>query len=209
MSKLISKSDWKTLASLLESTNEAGSIMREEANCCVFHQAIKQGAPKNILMLIAQRFPEALIQLDAERRYPIHIACAEGSHPGFILHCIEEYPFTISAKDVYGRTPLHLLCQSYKKKYSDNISCQHSGKYVNKDYGFETPAEKKMTIILWMIYRHDPATIALEDNDGVSALEYALESNVDIEFFRTLQNLTCDFNQNNSLQNRPPAAHAA
>ena len=86
-----------------------------------------------------------------------------------------------------------------------------------------------MEHIVWMIYRHAPATIAFEDSDGVSAIEYALEAEVNMDFFKALQHLLIHFNQNNARKialrkrqetevcrgnqdkaaRRPRAAHAA
>lgn len=80
-------------------------------------------------------------------------------------------------------TPVIILCQKYKRSYQS--------KFPHK------LAEKKMEQILWMIYRRAPATIVLEDKSGKSAIEYALEAEVNMEFFKTLQHLIIHFNQNN------------
>ena len=184
--KLVHESKWSTLQQVLVSGKSGYASFHVEAcTDTILHDSIYLGAPPHVLMLLASQFPETLSHIDNQKRYPIHAACASGSSPSFIAHCINSCPTSVKAKDKSGKTALHLLCQYYKESNSKNQL-----PYQN--------AERNMEQILWIIYRSAPATIIAEDNDGVCAIEYALQSNVSIGFFKTLQTLIVHFNRNNA-----------
>ena len=54
---------------------------------------------------------------------------------------------------------------------------------------------QNMTEILLMLQKKAPASAVSEDNDGVGAIEYALESNASIDFIRTLQDMIAHYSE--------------
>eukprot|EP00804_Cyclotella_cryptica_P031025 CCRYP_013591-RA/>CCRYP_013591-RA protein AED:0.00 eAED:0.00 QI:965/-1/0/1/-1/1/1/0/195 len=164
------------------------SIKRTELACLppefqsgfLLHEAIKLGAPDDVLMFISERFPETLRQENGDGQFPPHVACSSGSSPEFISHCINMCPQAVAAKDNSGKTPIHHLCQSY-----------HDSKRA-----VSSKTKRTMQQILWMLFRKAPASIVAEDNDGIDAIEYALESNLDVNFIQILQDMTSRFKEN-------------
>lgn len=212
----ISSTDWDELTKVLNSKesittstaakdlSDITAVCVEFSNGFILHEAIKLGAPVDILMLIAERFPAALTQQDEDEKYPLHLACAsDAASPEFISHCINMCPLSASSKDGTGKTPVHHLCMN------NSI----------------TANEKKMNDILWMLYRKAPGSFVAEDNDGQDPIECALESDLGIGFIRTLQGMIGHYNENQARklahrkvvaarrelkrQNSPHAAYAA
>lgn len=179
--------DWEPLANVLNSKEASdlsvlAAISKEFSTGCILHEAISLGVPDNILILLAERFPMFLIQIDSNDRYPIHVACAFGTSSEFVSHCIDMNPSSAAAKDIEGKHPIHLLCQGTWRGFWDIKS--------------NSAAEKNMAGILCMLYCNAPSSIASEDDHGVGSIEYAIESNLGIEFIRTLQRMVSHINKN-------------
>lgn len=145
----------------------------------VLHDAIRIGAPDDVLMFICERFPETLRQENSLGQFPSHVACSSGSSPEFIAHCINMCPQSVAVKDDAGKTPVHHLCSGY-----------HQGDTVSR------ATIRKMKQILWMLFRKAPASVVGGDNRGLGPIELALESNLGMEFVSTLQDLTARYHEN-------------
>ena len=180
-----SKIDWDSFIATLKkmpSVKRAGlaGLPAEFQSGFILHEAIKLGAPDDVLMFISERFPETIRQENGDGQYPSHVACSSGSSPAFISHCINMWPQAVAAKDNEGKTPLHHLCQSY-----------HDSKRAAR-----RSTKRMMQQILRMLFRKAPPSIVAEDNRGIDAIEYALESNLDVNFVQTLQDLTSRLKEN-------------
>ena len=136
------------------------------------------------LLLFAERFPHLLGQQDDHGRFPVHMACASGGSSDFISKCVGLYPGTAAAQDQDGKTPFHVLCESYASGYDASAS--------------KSIIEKRMTSILWVLYRQAPAAITAEDNFGVDAVEYALEASLSMSFLRLVQDMVARVHENNA-----------
>ena len=60
-----------------------------------------------------------------------------------------------------------------------------------------TAIEKRMTRILWILYRKAPSAIILEDNHGVDAVEFALEADMNLNFIGLLQDMVTRLRKDN------------
>lgn len=146
---------------------------------------IIKGASDTALLHIAERIPSVLGQQDElSGRFPVHMACACGASPEFVAKCVSMFPCTAAAQDRDGKNPFHILCESYAK------GCDTS---MTRDV-----IEKRMTNILWILYRKAPNAITLEDNHGVDAVEYALESDSSLSFLRLLQMMVARVHEGNA-----------
>ncbi len=127
---LISNCRWVALREVLEHLQKSvddddddyeffpPSILHDEvtndiSSNLILHQAIRNGAPKSVLMLIARHFPETLFQTDDRRRYPLHVACEYGAPSSFIFHCMNVCPDSVGARDKDGRKPAKILCDTF------------------------------------------------------------------------------------------------
>ena len=156
-------------------------ISHEFSSGSILHEAIKLGAPDDVLMLLVERFPKLLTQVDDGDRYPIHTACAFGASSAFVSRCINMYPSSTRAMDVEGKSPFHLLCQGTWQGAWDIAS--------------NPAAAKNMKEILWMLYREAPSTIVSEDIDGVEPLEHAIDFNIGIGLIHLLQEMIGHFHE--------------
>eukprot|EP00985_Skeletonema_marinoi_P009367 scaffold4361_cov143-Skeletonema_marinoi.AAC.7 len=120
-------------------------------------------------------------------RFPVHIACAYGASSDFIYKCVSLYPLTAAAQDNDGRTPFHFLCKSYAN------SCDDTSMSWDRN-----AIERRMTRILWILYRKAPSAIIIEDNHGVDVVEYALEADMSMTFIRLLQDMVARVHVHNA-----------
>ncbi|KAL7452229.1 hypothetical protein ACHAWC_003943 [Mediolabrus comicus] len=143
----------------------------------LIHFICRFQAPLHIVLLFAEAYPKSLKSVDALGRFPVHIACAWGLSPDTIQFLIESYPLAASIQDLSGKCPIHHLCISFMKHYADT-PCQ----LVNAS----------MMAIVKMLNVTAPKSFNLEDNDGMNALELAIETNVDIKIIKAMQRVCRD-----------------
>ena len=58
--------------------------------------------------------------------------------------------------------------------------------------------ERHVTNVLWILYRTAPKAIMMEDNEGVDAVEYALEADLNLPFIRLLQHMVSTVHKQNA-----------
>eukprot|EP00984_Skeletonema_dohrnii_P009120 scaffold3455_cov79-Skeletonema_dohrnii-CCMP3373.AAC.2 len=94
---------------------------------------------------------------------------------------------------VLGRTPFHFLCKSYAK-ICDNTSNDTS---MSCD---RNAIERRMTRILWILYRKGkaPSAIIIEDMHGVDVVEYALEADMSMTVIHLLQDMVARVHESNA-----------
>ena len=157
-------------------------VSKEFSSGCILHEAISLGVPERVLMLLADRFPIFLTQIDGNGRYPIHVACIFGVSLEFVSRYIDMNPSSAAAKDIEGKSPIHILCQG-----------TWQGSW---DINSNPAAEKNMIDILSKLYNKAPSSVVCEDNYGVGSVEYAIDSNLGMEFILELQEKIGHFNEN-------------
>lgn len=143
----------------------------------LIHFICRFQAPLHIVLLFAETYPKSLKSADALGRFPVHIACAWGLSPDTIQFLIESYPLAASIQDLSGKTPIHHLCTSFMKHYVDT-PCQ----LVNAS----------MMAIVKMLNVTAPKSFNVEDNDGMNAIELAIETDVDIKIIKAMQRVCRD-----------------
>eukprot|EP00985_Skeletonema_marinoi_P006656 scaffold2891_cov168-Skeletonema_marinoi.AAC.1 len=191
---------WESLSSLTlqdygmqsNSTRRSSPFMMLDASPdhissnSLLNDTIIKGASDATLLRIAEHFPGLLGQRGDHGRFPVHIACAYGASSDFIYKCVSRYPLTAAAQDDDGRTPFHFLCK-------------HSAKSCDTSMSWDRNAiERRMTRILWILYRKAPSAIIIEDNHGVDVVEYALEADMSMTFIRLLQDMVARVHESNA-----------
>ena len=176
--------DWKPLANALNSREASdlpvlAAISEEFSTGCILDETIILGVPYNILMILAERFPVFLNQIDSNDMYPIHVACAFGTSSEFVSHCIDTSPSSGAAKDIEGKTPIHLICQGTWQGFWDI---------------------KSNSVAVCMLYCNKPSSVISEDDHGVGSIEYSIESNLGIKFIRTMQRMVSHVNENEACR---------
>eukprot|EP00984_Skeletonema_dohrnii_P034603 scaffold33601_cov155-Skeletonema_dohrnii-CCMP3373.AAC.5 len=155
----------------------------------LLNDTIIRGASDATLLRITEHFPGLLGHRGEHGRFPVHIACAYGASSDFIYKCVSLYPLTAAAHDDDGRTPFHFLCKSYANSCNTSMSWDRNA------------IERRMTLILWILYRKAPSAIIIEDKHGVDVVEYALEANMSMTFIRLLQDMVARVHERNAKKN--------
>jgi len=175
--RMIAQQDWDAVREVL-STESGKDALRSGISSLgidgALHFACRFHPPLDVIVSIAEVFPGAVLHCDKAGRYPLHIAAKWGASPLVLRFLVEEEPSVCAIQDETGRTPLHHICRSYGRNYS-----------VRKNDG-RTLKEALLEVVRGLC-KASPATVNLEDEEDMTALEYAIESDLDMKVVRTMQ----------------------
>lgn len=177
-SLLIAQQDWAAVREALSTEEGRHNVQSEltvpDTDGGVLHFACRFHPPVDVVASMASHFPGAVRNTDRMGRCPLHIAAKWGAFPEVIKFLIEEYPDAAGFQDAMGKTPLHLACESYASKYS---SRKNGGR----------PLKDAMVEVVRRLCRAAPDSVNLEDMDDMTALEYAIDADVDLKVVRSIQ----------------------
>lgn len=140
----------------------------------VVHFACRFNPPRTIIRHLNLLYPEGLNHADALGRLPLHYAAKWRASYRLIEYLIKKDQSAASVRDVSGKVPLHLMCESYNASSSaDTVEDLSPQEHI-------VECIKVLTSVA-------PETVNIEDNDGITVLEYAIESEVPYEAIRVLQ----------------------
>mmetsp|Transcript_14211 Transcript_14211/g.30283 ORF Transcript_14211/g.30283 Transcript_14211/m.30283 type:complete len:254 (-) Transcript_14211:2303-3064(-) len=172
--------DWELLTKSLHNELPDSSILavitKEFSSGCILQEAIDLGVPDQLLLLIVDRFPDLMFQLDGNGWYPIHVACALGASSEFVSRCLEINPSSAAVYDLDGNNPIHLLCQGNWRGSWDIKS--------------NPKAEKNMVRILHLLYNYEKLLVVSEDDHGVGPIEQAIEANLGSKVIQVLKHMS-------------------
>eukprot|EP00578_Thalassiosira_sp_NH16_P012902 CAMPEP_0181115656 /NCGR_PEP_ID=MMETSP1071-20121207/21544_1 /TAXON_ID=35127 /ORGANISM="Thalassiosira sp., Strain NH16" /LENGTH=256 /DNA_ID=CAMNT_0023199869 /DNA_START=25 /DNA_END=795 /DNA_ORIENTATION=- len=145
----------------------------------LMHACLRYDPPLAIVAKIMKMTPPsdrtaALRARDCLGRTPLHVATAHGADPKTIKMLGSVDPSTCSLLDDGGRSPLHLVC--------GGSSCSEG------------------TVRALLSTSLHP--VLLEDEDGMSALEYAIVSDASLEVVNLLQKAAMHLHQEKERQQR-------
>ena len=117
--------------------------------------------------------PESPTCIDIAHRTPLHVAVGTRANLSTIELLMHAYPDACAMVDLEGKTPLHLACDGGCKLFESDL----------RDLSIQKPS---IDTVLTLIHAC-PFSTALEDQDGMSALEYAIISDASIQVVELLQ----------------------
>ena len=170
LSKMISKGQWSKAEKFIDTYGM--SIDLSGGDDSILHQACRHQPPLDLIKKIVSLRPDLAYLANPDGQVPLHIASQNGVSPDIIDFFCAPKRSTSGVQDLMGRTALHLACEGYCANNTDA-----SGKSTKKAF----------TKTVKTLIRSSPTTINLEDVNGISAVEYALESDVDLKNLRILQ----------------------
>lgn len=153
----------------------------------LLHACLCYSPPLGVVVKMVNMFPDrtsALRAQDCMGRTPLHIAAACDANPMVIKLLISANPSTCNILDQDGRTPLHLACDSSCSILDENDTQSQPQQREAPSYG---------AVRALLSESLSPALI--EDEDGMSALEYAIISDASIEVVHILQKATMKSHQ--------------
>lgn len=178
LARLLSQRQWSLLDSVLSSTTSASSILIDDPNLphaitsdIVIHFAARFQAPLRIISLLARIYPSSLASADITGRYPIHVAGKWAATPDVIAYLIKTNPTVAGVPDSTGKTPMHYVGECYIRHFDNPM--------YNRD--------DSMLQVVRLLKNAAPNSVNLEDNEGMNAIEYALESDTNLKVVKTMQ----------------------
>ncbi|KAL7536390.1 hypothetical protein ACHAWF_005452 [Thalassiosira exigua] len=139
----------------------------------VVHFACRFNPPRTIIRHLASLYPEGVTHPDRLGRLPLHYAAKWGASYRLIVYLVQKDPSAATVKDKLGCTPLHLLCKCYRpidQKRTTGVS-----------------PEDNMVEATKALVRAARDTVNIEDNDGTTAVEYAIASDAPYAAVRFIQ----------------------
>jgi len=181
LTRLISEKSWTTISLILKSVtdlqidNNAPDAVTEDT---IIHLACEFQAPLRIIRLLSSRYPRSVQMPDSLGRFPIHVAAKWSATPDVIQFLVWENPTAVGIKDDCGKIPMHYVGEYYVQNY---------------DPCLRIPVSKSMKRVVEIINKAAPSSSILEDNDGMNAIEYAIESGTDLDVVQSIQNASIDY----------------
>jgi hypothetical protein len=178
--RLIAKRNWAEIENILlsSSIDWAGDgqkgIIGEDS---IVHFALRYRAPLNIIKLLAKRYPLCITRPDATGKFACHVAAKYGAEPMVMEYLVRNNKHAAGVQDPLGKAPIHYVGEFYASNYGDS---KGSG------------VLEKMFQVVCLLKDVAPQSFNLEDNEGMNAIEYAIENDTDIKIIKTMQRTARD-----------------
>jgi ankyrin repeat protein len=177
--RLIKNQDWTSFVFLCGSRRDDinSVILDMESNgLAIVHLCCQNQAPLRVFQALYKCQPHSFEWIDRNGRFPIHEALNSGATPDVIHFLIENTSILgASAQDRVGKTPLHYLCECYIWLYRPLQS-------INEKLWEDTLID-----MLHRLCEKDRSTVNVEDDEGRTAIEIAIENGAPYQFVRILQ----------------------
>lgn len=149
-----------------ESGKEGENILH---TVCRFHPT------PEIVDAILMRCPRASTEANSHGQFPIHIAAGWGAHPTVIQMLVKHSAKPLKQVDVHNRSPLILACKYYAQsyRYTDDMPV-----LLGRD---------ALSQAIQILTKECPTVANFEDDKGISALEYAIESRAKLGSIQHIQ----------------------
>lgn len=181
---LVSLKDWNTLETYIEEKCQF-QCQREnsESSHSILHQACNhRDIPLSTVISIVNIYPNSIRGIDSNGRLPLHCAMRNGVGSDVVQYLLKEYPESAVRQDKKGKTPLHLACKYFAIAY-DKSGTQF--KYRQDRFAFMC---EKLNMVMAMFLDADPDCFLIDDDKGMSALEYAIDGEVVFDTMYMMQN---------------------
>jgi len=141
----------------------------------ILHACVRFNPPPHIVKILIELVPESPSCVDCLQRTPLHIAAGTHASLSTIQLLSDAYPGACTIHDEDGKTPLHLACDSECELFEGG-----------RDSMREPPSYE----VVHTLINASPFSVLLEDEDGTSALEYAILSDAPIKVVKLIQYVT-------------------
>jgi len=183
--RLIEANDWRRLNRVFLTEPEGRKTFQQLAalvadsssfnGMTILHACSRFNPPPHVILRIIELCPDAPRARDCLDRTPLHVMAGTCAASFVIEVLVDAFPEACMMQDMDGRTPLHFACDSSCELFEDN----------NSKNSIPRPPPSYRTIDVLVKASYD--SVILEDEDGMSAIEYALCSNADLQTVKLLQ----------------------
>lgn len=161
LESLVARRKWNRIRSLLSSADsDLLEVYAQNSARDILHILFASDPPLDVVTDLLTLCPSRVEAIDSTGRTPLHMATASGASAEVVEPLIALHPAAAGSRDSRGETPLMLAAAHGKR------------------------ADKSL---IKALIRASPHTVNDEDDEDMSALEYALLSEVPRDVFRMLQ----------------------
>jgi len=181
--RLIAANDWQQLKDMFLSDPEGAKTFQYLAalvaksssynGMTILHACAQFNPPAVLVNRMIELCPDAPSSRDCLNRTPLHVAAGTGASSAMLKVLVDSYPDACMIQDKDGRTPLMMCCDSSCELFDDSRERTHR----------PAPSYRATTVLL----SASLDSVILEDDDGMSAIEYALCSNADLLTVQLIQ----------------------
>ena len=144
----------------------------------LLHTIVQYGPPLELLIKVIRMLPKSQVEAqDCTGRTPLHVAAARGANPMILKVLAAMEPKTCTALDEDGRTPLHLACSAHIQDTTTSTA---------RKPHHECILSVSIDSVRALLSESLSASL-IEDQDEMSALEYAIMSDASLEVVNMLQ----------------------
>jgi len=175
--KLIERNDWQKLNSFFlqaEKFQAIAALVNESASfngMTLLHAVCRFNPPSSVVRNMIMLCPGDAKALDCLNRTPLHVAAGTGASVNVINALLDANPRACRAQDVDGRTPLHMACDRSCILFEGSCNSRDAPRYD----------------IVSSLISVSPSSVTLEDEDEMTALEYAVLSSGELQVVKMLQ----------------------
>jgi len=137
----------------------------------IIHFAARFQAPLRVMALLAKAYPMSLKSADSTGRYPIHVAAKWAASPDVMSYIVKMNPSVAGVQDSTGKTPMHYVAEFYIAHFNN----------------VQWSRDDAMLQVVRLLKNAAPLSVNLEDEEGMTCIEYALTSDAHIKVVKTMQ----------------------
>ena len=178
LARLISQCQWTIVESVLSSEEMRSSIAIDDVTLphaitpdIIIHFAARFQAPLRVMALLAKAYPMSLKSADSTGRYPIHVAAKWAASPDVMSYLTKMNPSVAGVQDSTGKTPMHYVAEFYLAHFNN----------------VQWSRDDAMLQVVRLLKNAAPLSVNLEDEEGMTCIEYALISDAHIKVVKTMQ----------------------
>lgn len=178
LARLISQCQWTIVESVLSSEEMQSSIAIDDETLphaitpdIIIHFAARFQAPLRVMALLAKAYPMSLKSADSTGRYPIHVAAKWAASPDVMSYLVKMNPSVSGVQDSTGKTPMHYVAEFYIAHFNN----------------VQWSRDDAMLQVVRLLKNAAPLSVNLEDEEGMTCIEYALISDAHIKVVKTMQ----------------------
>lgn len=178
LARLISKRQCTIVESVLSSEEMRSSIAIDDVSLphaitpeIIIHFAARFQAPLRVMALLAKAYPTSLKSADSTGRYPIHVAAKWAATPDVMSYLVKMNPSVAGVQDSTGKTPMHYVAEFYIAHFN-NVNWSR---------------DDAMMQVVRLLKNAAPLSVNLEDEEGMTCIEYALINDAHIKVVKTMQ----------------------
>lgn len=152
----------------------------------MLHHACKFRPPLYVVRNLFELDTFNASRIDSRGRYPLHLALEHESDVKVVKFLIENNKAAVAAQDVYGQTPLHMVVQQFTEKRERNSLYERNNYLDIGDVISFVDSIEALDLIL-LLCDAVPSSPLVEDSNGMTALEYAIDVEADCKLVKALQ----------------------